>query len=66
MKTANKKIVNISEAEFTSVLGDEFVTATGYGVFAHLSYIDITELFFQYANDAVPVRQFARKIARNF
>ena len=60
----NKRTLKISLSDFITVLGDESVSATGYGVYAHLSFSDIDQLFIQFQGQSVSVREFSKKYIR--
>lgn len=57
-----KKTITLSE--FLSILGNEFMQCTGYGIYAFFSYQTIYELYEQYATAEIPVERFARKLAK--
>lgn len=53
----NHKQVPISE--FINELVEEFFCATGYGVYAHLSYSEINQLYNEFLEEPITVRDFA-------
>ena len=60
----NEEKKPIALAEFLSILGNEFVLCTGYGIYAFFSYQTLYELYEQYAATEIPVERFARKLAK--
>ena len=63
MSTDTKKSIEISG--FLSVLGNEFMHHTGYGVYAFLNHQAIYDYYDQFATAKVPVQMFARKIVKD-
>ena len=62
MTNEAKKSIEISE--FLSILGNEFMQYTGYGVYAFLTHQTIYDFYSQYATAEVPVHTFARKVVK--
>ena len=63
MTNEAKKSIEISE--FLSILGNEFIQYSGYGVYAFLTHRMIYDFYAQYATAEIPVEIFARKLAKN-
>ena len=64
MNLKNRKKMDAIRSEFFSVLGDEYMQATGYGVYAHLTHIDLNQLFDQFLEQSSSARSFAKKMVR--
>ena len=62
MSNEEKKPIDLSE--FLSILGNEFMLCTGYGIYAFFSYQTLYELYEQYATAEIPVERFARTLAK--
>lgn len=56
----SQKQMDAIRSDFFAVLGDEYLQATGYGVYAHLTHIDINRLFDQFLGQSSPARSFAK------
>ena len=64
MNSHKGKQMDAVRSEFVSVLGAEYMLATGYGVYAHLTHIEINRLYVQFLEQSSPARDFARKTVR--
>ena len=64
MNSQNRKQMDAVRSEFFAVLGDEYMLATGYGVYAHLTHIDINRLFDQFLGQSASLRSFAKKTVK--
>ena len=62
MFSEEKKTIALSE--FLSILGNEFMQSTGYGIYAFFPYQTLYELYEQYATAEIPVESFARKLVK--
>ena len=62
MTSEAKKAIEI--AEFLSILSNEFMQRSGYGVYAFLTHQNIYEYYDQYALSKVPLQAFARKLVK--
>ncbi len=62
MVSEAKNAIEISE--FLSVLSNEFMHHSGYGVYAYLTHQTIYDFYQQYALAKVPVQTFARKLVK--
>lgn len=62
MSNEEKKPIDLSE--FLSILGNEFMLCTGYGIYAFFSYQTLYKLYEQYATAEIPVERFARTLAK--
>ena len=60
----NKAKKSIEISEFLSILGNEFMQYTGYGVYAFLTHQKIYDFYSQYATAEVPVQTYARKLVK--
>ena len=49
---------------FIETLSDESTLMTGYGIYAHLSPLNIDRLFNEFINQSLPVRKFAKRYLR--
>ncbi len=64
MISRTKKLIEISE--FLSILGDEFMHYSGYGVFAFLTHQMVYDYYGEYVTAKVPVETFTRKLVREY
>lgn len=64
MNSRNQKQMDAVRSEFFAVLGDEYMQATGYGVYAHLTHIDINQIFDKFLRQSSPARSFAKKTVK--
>jgi len=62
----NKPIKSIRVPAFISILGNEFMLHTGYGVYAFLTHQSIYGLYAQYSTDEVSAHVFARKLVKEY
>ena len=61
----NNEVKNTIEiSEFLSILGNEFMQYSGYGVYAFLTHQTIYDFYDQYATAEIPVEIFARKLVK--
>ncbi len=60
----NEEKKTIALSEFLSILGNEFLQGTGYGIYAFFSYQTLYELYEQYATAEIPVERFARRLVK--
>ena len=60
----NKAVKSIEVSEFISILGNEFMLHTGYGVYAFLTHQTIYDFYAQYATATVPAQEFAKKLVK--
>jgi len=54
----------ITRSIFIETLSDESTLITGYGIYAHLSPLNIEQLFNEFINQSLPVRKFAKRYLR--
>ena len=64
MKSQDKQQLDATRSEFISVLGHEYMLATGHGMYAHLTHIEINKLFEQFLAQSDPAKAFARRVVR--
>jgi hypothetical protein len=55
-----------SWAIFIEILSDEFTAKTGFGVYAHITPVDIVHAYHQYQHRNTPIRLFARDYVRPY
>lgn len=60
------KTINAERMEFIEVLSQEFLMVKGYGVYAHLSTIDVIRLFEQFQTQGIPPKNFAKEYVKSF
>jgi len=53
-----------SRSFFIETLSDESTVMTGYGIYAHLSPLNIERLFNEFINQSLPARIFAKRYLR--
>ena len=53
-----------SRTSFIETLSDESTLMTGYGIYAHLSPLNIERLFNEFINQSLPARKFAKHYLR--
>jgi hypothetical protein len=51
---------------FIEILSDEFTAKTGFGVYAHVTPVDIVQAYQQYQHRNTPMRLFARDYVRPY
>ena len=61
---SNKAKESIEISEFLSILGNEFMQSTGYGVYAFLTHQTIYDFYTQYATAETPVQSFAKRLVK--
>lgn len=66
MNTQNTTTVDASWSIFIEILSDEFTAKTGFGVYAHITPIDVDRAFQQYQQRNAPMRSFAREYVRRY
>lgn len=60
------KTINADRMEFIEALSQEFLMVKGYGVYAHLSTMDVIRLFEQFQLSGISSRNFAKEYVRSF
>lgn len=66
MTTQNTNTEYSSWSMFIEILSDEFTAKTGFGVYAHITPVDVNEVYQQYQLRNAPVRLFVREYVRHF
>lgn len=51
---------------FIEILSDEFTAKTGFGVYAHITPVDVDQAYQQYQLRKTPMRMFAREFVRSY
>ncbi len=51
---------------FIEILSDEFTAKTGFGVYAHITHVDIDQAYHQFQLRNTPMRLFARDYVRPY
>jgi hypothetical protein len=60
MTTQNLNTVDSSWIVFLEILSDEFIEKTGFGVFAHITPVDVKLAYQEYQLHNQPLRLFVR------
>jgi hypothetical protein len=66
MATQNTTTVDSSWTVFIEILSDEFTAKTGFGVYAHITPVDINQAYLQYQLRKAPMRLFAREYVQSY
>jgi hypothetical protein len=66
MTTQNIKTADSSWTIFIEILSDEFTAKTGFGVYAHITPVDVDQAYQQYLLRNAPMRLFAREYVRHY
>ncbi len=66
MATNNTSTVDGSWTIFIEILSDEFTAKTGFGMYAHITPVDVNQAYQQYQLRNAPMRLFARDYVRTY
>jgi hypothetical protein len=66
MTTQHTNAIDSSWTVFIEILSDEFTAKTGFGVYAHITPVDINLAYRQYQQRESPMRLFAREYVRAY
>lgn len=66
MTTQNTHTADSSWTIFIEILSDEFTAKTGYGVYAHITPVDVNQAYQQYQLRNAPMRLFVREYVRPY
>ncbi|TAK64951.1 hypothetical protein [Methylobacter sp.] len=66
MTTQHTNTVDNSWTIFIEILSDEFTAKTGFGVYAHITPLDVDQAYQQYRLRNAPMRLFARDYVRTY
>ncbi len=66
MTTQQTSIADGSWTIFIEILSDEFTAKTGFGVYAHITPLDVDQAYQQYRLRNAPMRLFARDYVRTY
>jgi hypothetical protein len=66
MSTQNSQTVDGLWTIFIEILSDEFTAKTGFGVYAHISPVDVDQAYRQFKQDNTPMRLFASDYVRPY
>jgi hypothetical protein len=66
MKTQNTNTADSSWTVFIEILSDEFTAKTGFGVYAHITPVDVDQAYRQYQQRNAPMRLFVREYVRDY
>jgi hypothetical protein len=66
MTTQNTNTADSSWTIFIEILSDEFTARTGYGVYAHITPVDVNQAYQQYQLRNAPMRLFVREYVRSY
>lgn len=66
MKLLNTIVSDSSWMDFVETLNDEFTARSGKGMYAHITPHDVMQLYQQYQDRQMHVRNFARQCVRAY
>ncbi len=66
MTTQNTNTADSSWTIFIETLSDEFTARTGFGVYAHITPVDVDQAYQEYQQRNAPMRLFARDYVRTY
>ena len=66
MTTQNPNTADLSWTVFIEILSDEFTAKTGFGVYAHITPVDVDQAYQQYQQRDAPMRLFVREYVRHY
>ncbi len=66
MTTQNTNTADSSWTVFIEILSDEFTAKTGFGVYAHITPVDVDQAYQQYQLRNAPMRLFVREYVRDY
>jgi len=66
MTTQNTNTADSSWTVFIEILSDEFTAKTGFGVYAHITPVDVDQAYRQYQQRNAPMRLFVREYVRSY
>ena len=66
MTTQNSNTVDGSWMIFIEILSDEFTARTGFGMYAHITPLEVDEAYHQFQLCGAPMRLFARSYVRPY
>lgn len=62
MKTSNSiEEIKVVHAAFLDALSGEFIARTGYGAYVYLNPLDIHQLFKDYLDHRMPIRDYVKQ-----
>lgn len=64
MKTEQEKTNDSIWWNFIEALSDEFITQTGFGIYAHITPLDVHHVYQEFQQQKPPIRTFAREYVR--
>lgn len=66
MTTQNTNTADSSWTIFIEILSDEFTAKTGFGVYAHITPVDVDQAYRQYQLRNAPMRLFVREYVKPY
>ena len=66
MSTQNSNKVDGSWMLFIEILSDEFTAKTGFGMYAHITPVDVDQAYQQFQLRNAPMRLFVRDYVRPY
>jgi len=66
MTTQHTNTADSSWTVFIEILSDEFTAKTGFGVYAHITPVDVDQAYRQYQLRNAPMRLFAREYVKHY
>ncbi len=51
---------------FLETLSDEFINQTGFGIYAHISPLDVHHVYAEFQKNEEPIDHFARDYVRSY
>ena len=66
MTTQNANTMDSSWTMFVEILSDEFIAKTGFGVYAHITPVDLNQAYRQYLQRKASIRLFVREYVQSY
>ena len=66
MKTELEKTNESSWWNFIEALSDEFINQTGFGLYAHITPLDVHHVYKDFQQKQAPIRNFTREYVRSY
>ncbi len=64
MKTEQENTSDSVWWNFIEALSDEFINQTGFGIYAHITPLDVHHVYQEFQQHQAPIRNFAREYVR--
>ena len=66
MKTEQENNSDSVWWNFIEALSDEFINQTGFGIYAHITPLDVHHVYEEFQQHKAPIRSFARQYVRTY